>query len=211
MTTSLLICATFCAGSLLGSEYNIGWLHWYGVVCWALLWPILLGSAGPHKVHGALAPSVQPIKILSVYHLHAPPPDRSVPLQWLAPQFGICQYAHSLELFLRHSFLNLRQFYLIMLGLGAPLGDSMSDQPDPPTFNFRFFLKFVHTFVHHTEAQNQNFIKIFQTMTEICLRKVGWGKRKFVPNFATLSLSTYSTWNNSRSRAARGMRFSLLY
>src|SRR6218665_3370040 len=67
---------------------NIGWLHWYGVVCWALLRPILLSSAATHKVHGALAPSVQPIKVFSVYHLYAPPPDRSVPLQWLAPQFG---------------------------------------------------------------------------------------------------------------------------
>src|SRR6218665_1026470 len=78
---------------------NIGWLHWYGVVCWALLQPILLSSVAPHKVHGALAPSVQPIEVFSVCHLHAPPPDRSVPLQWLAPQFGmasLCRYAHSL-------------------------------------------------------------------------------------------------------------------
>src|SRR6218665_3926066 len=89
---------------------NIGWLHWCGVVCWALLRSILLGSVAPHKVHRTLAPSVQPIKVFSVYHLHAPPPGRSVPLQWLAPQFGIaslCRFAHSLELFLRHSFLNL--------------------------------------------------------------------------------------------------------
>src|SRR6218665_3954954 len=58
------------------------------------------------------------------YHLHAPPPDRSMPLQWLAPQFGmasLCRYAHSLESFLRHSFLNLRRFYLVVLVLGAPL------------------------------------------------------------------------------------------
>jgi len=60
-------------------------------------------------------------------------------------------------------------------------------------------------FVHHIEAQNQNFIKIFQIMTEIYLRKVGWGRRKFVPDFANLSLRPYSTWNNSRSRAARDM------
>src|SRR6218665_1236993 len=49
---------------------------------------------------------------------------RNVPLQLLAPQFGmasLCRSAHSLELFLRHSFLNLRRFYLIVLGLGAPL------------------------------------------------------------------------------------------
>src|SRR6218665_1712026 len=47
-----------------------------------------------------------------------------VPLQWLVPQFGmasLCLSAHSLELFLRHSFLNLRRFYLVVLGLGAPL------------------------------------------------------------------------------------------
>src|SRR6218665_2005521 len=59
-----------------------------------------------------------------MYHLHAPPPGRNVPLQWLVPQFGmasLCLSAHSLELFLRHSFLNLRRFYLVVLGLGAPL------------------------------------------------------------------------------------------
>src|SRR6218665_2428280 len=110
MTTSLPICATSCTGFLLGSEYNIGWLHWYGVVCWALLQPILLSSAAPHKVHGAPSPSVQPIKVFSMYHLHAPPTGRNVPLQWLAPQFGmasLCRSAHSLELFLIHFFLNL--------------------------------------------------------------------------------------------------------
>src|SRR6218665_3943992 len=40
------------------------------------------------------------------------------------PQFGmasLCRSAHSLELFLRHSFLNLRRFYLVMLGSGASL------------------------------------------------------------------------------------------
>src|SRR6218665_1671899 len=45
-------------------------------------------------------------------------------LQLLAPQFGMasrCRSAHSLALFLRHSFLNLRRFYLVVLGLGAPL------------------------------------------------------------------------------------------
>src|SRR6218665_1335081 len=31
------------------------------------------------------------------------------------------QSAHSLEPFLRHSFLSLRWFYLVVLGLGAPL------------------------------------------------------------------------------------------
>src|SRR6218665_3618552 len=84
-------------------QSNIGWLHWYGVVCWALLRPILLSSVAPYKVHGALAPSVPPIKVFSVYHLHAPPPGRNVPLQWLVPQFGmasLCLSAHSLELFL---------------------------------------------------------------------------------------------------------------
>src|SRR6218665_209332 len=93
----------------------------------ALLRPILLSSVAPHKVHGVPSPSVQPIKVFSVYHLHAPPSGRNVPFQWLAPQFGmasaasLCRSAHSLELFLRHSFLNLRQFYLVVLGLGAPL------------------------------------------------------------------------------------------
>src|SRR6218665_3556579 len=89
------------------------------VVCWALLRPILLSSVAPHKVHRAPSPSVQPIKVFSVYHLHAPPPCRNVPLQWLAPHFGmasLCQSANSLEIFLRHSFLNLRR-----LRLGAPL------------------------------------------------------------------------------------------
>src|SRR6218665_2443950 len=97
----------------------------------ALVWSCLLGLApaylfgfcGPHKVHGAPAPSVQPIKVFAVYHLHAPPPGRNVPLQWLAPQFGmvsLCRPANSLELFLRHSFHNLRRFYLVVLGLGSP-------------------------------------------------------------------------------------------
>jgi len=43
--------------------------------------------------------TVQPIKVFSMYHLHAPPPCRNVPLQWLAPQFGmasLCRSAHSL-------------------------------------------------------------------------------------------------------------------
>ena len=39
-----------------------------------------LSSVAPHKVHGAPAPSVQPNKVFSVYHLHAPPPGRNVPL-----------------------------------------------------------------------------------------------------------------------------------
>src|SRR6218665_870608 len=126
MTTSLVIHvgATSCAGSPLGSELNIGWLHWYGDVCWALLRPMLLSSVAPHKVHGAPSPSVQPIKVFSVYHLHAPPPGRNMPFQWLGPQFGmasLCRSAHSLEFFLRHSFLNLRRFYLVVLGLGASL------------------------------------------------------------------------------------------
>src|SRR6218665_231861 len=105
-------------------EYRMAALVWQPV------WRCLLGLApayvvefcGPHKVHGT--PSDQPIKVFSVYDLHAPPPGRNVPLQWLAPQFGmasLCRSAHSLELFLRHSFLNLTRFYLVVLGLGAPL------------------------------------------------------------------------------------------
>src|SRR6218665_117456 len=103
------------------STYMLDILHWlparqrieYRMA--ALVWRCLLGLAPAYlvefwlKVHGALAPSVQPIKVFSVYHLHAPPPGRNVPLQWLAPQFGmasLCRSAHSLELFLRHSFLN---------------------------------------------------------------------------------------------------------
>src|SRR6218665_945931 len=42
MTTSRVICATSCAGSPLGSKLNIEWLHWYGVVYWALLRPTYL-------------------------------------------------------------------------------------------------------------------------------------------------------------------------
>src|SRR6218665_1812521 len=86
-------------------------MHWYGVVCWAFLRPILLSSVVPHKVHGAPAPSVQQHKVFSVYHLHAPPPDRNVPLQWLAPQFGmtpLCRSSHSLELFLSYSSVGAR-------------------------------------------------------------------------------------------------------
>src|SRR6218665_1648854 len=41
------------------------------------------------------------------------------PSIWNGPPF--CPSVHSLELFLRHSFLNLRRFYLVVLGLGAPL------------------------------------------------------------------------------------------
>src|SRR6218665_2633381 len=105
-------------------EYRMAAMIWRCLLPWALRRPILLSSAAPHKVHGTLAPSVQPIKVFSVYHLHAPPPGRSVPLQWLAPQFGmtsLCRYAYSLERFLRHSFLNIGRFYLVVLGLGAPL------------------------------------------------------------------------------------------
>src|SRR6218665_3229059 len=91
------------------------------VVCWALLRPILLSSMAPYKVHGALAPSVPPIKVFSVYHLHAPPPGRNVPLQWLVPQFGmasLCLSAHSLELFL--SFLSqLKAVLFGRVGVGS--------------------------------------------------------------------------------------------
>src|SRR6218665_3585867 len=87
--TSLVICSTSCTGSPLGSELNIGWQHWYGVVCWAWLRPIWLSSLAPHYVLGATAPSVQLNKVFSICLLHAPPPCRNVPLKWLAPQFGM--------------------------------------------------------------------------------------------------------------------------
>ena len=83
------------------------------------LFPIYHLSHLSHNIRG-----VHPPKVFSVYHLHAPPPGRNVPLQCLVPQFGMASVflsAHSLELFLRHSFLNLRRFYLVVLGLGAPL------------------------------------------------------------------------------------------
>src|SRR6218665_2713491 len=93
------------------------------LICWALLQPILLSSAAPHKVHGALAPSVQPIEVFSVCHVHAPPPDRSVPLQWLAPQFGmdsLCRYAHSLERTLSQTFLSqLKAVLFGRVGVGS--------------------------------------------------------------------------------------------
>src|SRR6218665_3561942 len=62
----------------------------------ALVWRCLLGLApaylvelfGPTQSAGAPSPTIQLIKVFSVYHLHAPPPGRNVPLQWLAPQFG---------------------------------------------------------------------------------------------------------------------------
>src|SRR6218665_2837967 len=37
----------------------------------------LVEFCGPHKVHGAPSPSIQPIKV-SVYYLHAHPPCRNV-------------------------------------------------------------------------------------------------------------------------------------
>src|SRR6218665_3863044 len=123
MTTSLVICATSCTGSSLMIQLNIGWLHWYGVVCWALLRPILLSSVTPHKLNGS--PAVQPIKL----GLLLVPFSRTSTRQKCAfavdgPSIWnglLCRSVHSLELFLRHSFLNLRRFYLVVLGLGAPL------------------------------------------------------------------------------------------
>src|SRR6218665_1795730 len=118
MTTFLPICATTCIGSLLGSELNIGWQHWYGVICWALIRPILLSSVAPHKVHGAPAPSVQPNKVFSVYHLHAPPPGRNVPLQWLVPQFGMASL--SLTRTLSQTFLSqLKAVLFGRVGIGS--------------------------------------------------------------------------------------------
>src|SRR6218665_319236 len=98
----------------------------------ALVWHCLLGLAPAYLVEFCgLTQSARSSRSLRSadqgllrVHLHAPPPGRSMPLQWLAPQFGmasLCRYAHSLERFLRHSFLNLRRFYLVVLGLGAPL------------------------------------------------------------------------------------------
>jgi len=83
--TCLIIYSTSCTGSPLGSELNIGWRNWYCVVCWALLRPIWLSSVAPHYVLGAPAPPVQLNKVFSICLLHAPPPCRNVPLQWLAP------------------------------------------------------------------------------------------------------------------------------
>ena len=60
-------------------------------------------------------------------------------------------------------------------------------------------------------AEMQNFIEIFQNVTEICPFEVRWVRRKFVFDFATCYETPYSTWNNSRSRADTGMRLSLLY
>src|SRR6218665_3064256 len=82
-----------------------------------------------------LLTAIEKIEVSSVCHLHAPPPDRSMPLQWLAPQFGmasLCRYAHSLERFVRHSFLNLRRFYLVVLGLGTPLSSPTLWNDSPP-------------------------------------------------------------------------------
>src|SRR6218665_393425 len=105
-------------------EYKMAALVWRCLL--SLVPAYLVAFCGPHKVHGALSPSVQPIKDSSVYHLHAPPPGRNMLLQWLAPQFGmasLCRSAHFLELFLSHSFLNLRRYYLVVLVLGAPLSN----------------------------------------------------------------------------------------
>src|SRR6218665_790563 len=45
-----------------------------------------------------------------------------LPLQWLAPQFGTIPLSiRSLPRTLSQTFLNLRRFYLGVLGLGAPL------------------------------------------------------------------------------------------
>src|SRR6218665_1196489 len=59
-------------------EYRMAALVWRCLLGLAPAY-ILLSSAAPHKMHGALAPTVQPIEVFSVCHLHAPPPGRSVP------------------------------------------------------------------------------------------------------------------------------------
>jgi len=58
-----------------------------------------------------------------------------VPLQWLAPQFGmasLCRSAHSLELFLRHSFLNLSVITATqqILHAASPVTEFKSKGPD---------------------------------------------------------------------------------
>ena len=48
----------------------------------------------------------------------------------VGPQFGmasLCQSAHCLEHFLRHSSLNLRWFYVVMLGFGVPLSSPLKE------------------------------------------------------------------------------------
>jgi len=54
----------------------------------------------------------------------------SVPL--VGPQFGmasLCQSAHSLQPFLRHSSLNLRWFYLVVLRMGKPPSIPLEEAP----------------------------------------------------------------------------------
>src|SRR6218665_2983422 len=73
------------------------------------------------------------IQAQSVCLLHAPPPGRNVPFQWLAHQFGmssLCRSAHSLELFLRHSSLNL-------WNVGGALVESMPFRPEGHGFDSR--------------------------------------------------------------------------
>src|SRR6218665_3946251 len=99
----------------------------------ALVWRCLLGLAPVYLVE-LCGPTYKCAK------LPLPPFSRTRSSPWticthlrqaetclysgLTSQFGmasLCRSAHSLELFIRHSFLNLRRFYLVVLGLGAPL------------------------------------------------------------------------------------------
>src|SRR6218665_843257 len=100
----------------------------YGMA--ALVWRCLLGLAPAYLVEfcGPIqsAGSSRSLRSADQGLLRVPfarTATRNVPLQWLVPQFGmasLCRPAHSLELFLRHSFLILRRFYLVVLGLEAP-------------------------------------------------------------------------------------------
>ena len=69
-------------------------------------------------------------KIFSMFLLLALPPGRNALSWWLVPRFGMASIwcsAHSLDLFLRHSCLNLRWFYLVVLGLEAPLSSPLEE------------------------------------------------------------------------------------
>ena len=107
MTTPLPICATSCTDSLLGSELNVGWLHWYGVVCWALL----VEFCGPTQS----ARSSRSLRSAEQDLLRGPFACTSTrqkrAFAVVGPQFGmasLCRSAHSLE-----PFLNLWRFYLV--------------------------------------------------------------------------------------------------
>ena len=55
------------------------------------------------------------------------------------------------------------------------------------------------------------FIEISRKLTEIWQFKVGWGRQNLDCDFATCSNVPYVEQDNSGSRPARAMRFSLLY